>query len=308
MAWVVLVGLLAAASYGSRLAEAEVPDDVLYRWSTFVGALIQYGIMLALVLAIARGFDRPLLALERPASLVRAVKLAGVALVVIVGTTAALSPFLDAGGEQGLVPDAWDSSRAAPFLANAAVVVLVAPFVEELLFRGLGIGLLIPFVGPVPAILVTGVAFGLAHGLVLGLPVLSIFGITLGWLRWRTGSVVSRDGCSRPLQRSRSGCRGRPMSERFDEIRQEIAENDRAIVAAVNRRLALVTELWALKAELGLDTLDPEREARLRAALAASNDGPLSDRRAGPARHRAPRPDEAGARPELTPRGPMPSA
>jgi len=24
---------------------------------------------------------------------------------------------------------------------------------------------------------------------VLGLPVLSIFGITLGWLRWQTGSV-----------------------------------------------------------------------------------------------------------------------
>ena len=65
----------------------------------------------------------------------------------------------------------------------------VAPFVEELLFRGLGYGLLTPFVGPWPAILVTGVAFGLAHGLVLGLPVLSIFGITLGWLRWQTGSV-----------------------------------------------------------------------------------------------------------------------
>ena len=36
------------------------------------------------------------------------------------------------------MPDAWDSSRAAPFLANALVVVLVAPFVEELLYRGLG--------------------------------------------------------------------------------------------------------------------------------------------------------------------------
>jgi chorismate mutase len=67
------------------------------------------------------------------------------------------------------------------------------------------------------------------------------------------------------------------VSDRFAEIRQEIAENDRAIVAAVNRRLALVTELWALKAELGLDTFDPEREARLRAALASSNAGPLSD-------------------------------
>ncbi len=87
------------------------------------------------------------------------------------------------------MPDAWDSSRAAPFLANALVVVLVAPFVEELLYRGLGMSLLLPFVGPLFSIAVTGVAFGLAHGLVLGLPVLSIFGFTLGWLRWKTGSV-----------------------------------------------------------------------------------------------------------------------
>ena len=38
-------------------------------------------------------------------------------------------------------------------------------------------------------LLVTGVAFGLAHGLVLGLPVLAIFGVTLAWLRSKTGSV-----------------------------------------------------------------------------------------------------------------------
>jgi hypothetical protein len=185
----VLVGLLAAASYGARLAGGETPDDVLYLWSTFVGAVIQYGIMLVLVLAIAHGFDRALLATEVPRQRWRAVRRALVALVVIIAATAALSPFLDAGDEQGLVPKAWDSSRALPFLANAAVVCLVAPFVEELLFRGLGYGLLTPFVRPWPAILVTGVAFGLAHGLVLGLPVLSIFGITLGWLRWQTGSV-----------------------------------------------------------------------------------------------------------------------
>ncbi len=189
VAWGVLVGLLAAASYAGRLAGGDTPDDLLYLWSTFVGALVQYGVMLILILAIAHGFDRRLLALEAPIARGRAVGLAAVALVVIVAAAAALSPFLDAGDEQGLVPKTWDSSRAAPFLANAAVVVIVAPFVEELLFRGLGFGLLIPFVGPLAAIVITGVAFGLAHGLVLGLPVLSIFGITLGWLRRRTGSV-----------------------------------------------------------------------------------------------------------------------
>jgi len=190
VAWSVLVGLLATVSYAGRLAGGDMPDDLLYLWSTFVGALVQYGIMLVLILAIARGLDRPLLALEAPTRRGRAALLALVALVVIVASAAALSPFLDAGDEQGLVPDGWDSSRAAPFLANAAVVVIAAPFVEELLYRGLGYGLLAPFLGPWPAILITGVAFGLAHGLVLGLPVLSIFGITLGWLRWQTGSVI----------------------------------------------------------------------------------------------------------------------
>jgi chorismate mutase len=66
------------------------------------------------------------------------------------------------------------------------------------------------------------------------------------------------------------------VKERFAEIRREIMENDEAIVAAVNRRLALVAELWQLKAQLGLDTVDPDRERRLREALAAANDGPLS--------------------------------
>jgi len=66
------------------------------------------------------------------------------------------------------------------------------------------------------------------------------------------------------------------VSDRFDEIRREITENDEAIVAAVNRRLELVIALWKLKAQRGLDTVDPDRERRLRESLAAANAGPLS--------------------------------
>ena len=66
------------------------------------------------------------------------------------------------------------------------------------------------------------------------------------------------------------------MRERFAEIRADIVENDQTIIAAVNRRLELVTELWELKARLGLDTVDPDRERRLRDALAEANRGPLS--------------------------------
>ena len=66
------------------------------------------------------------------------------------------------------------------------------------------------------------------------------------------------------------------MSDRFDEIRRQITENDELIVAAVNRRIALVTELWELKAQRGLGTVDPDRERLLREALAAASTGPLS--------------------------------
>ena len=67
-----------------------------------------------------------------------------------------------------------------------------------------------------------------------------------------------------------------PPEDRFDELRGRIAENDAAIVAAVNLRLRLVEELWRLKQELGAPRLDPEREQRLRNALQEANAGPLS--------------------------------
>jgi chorismate mutase len=66
------------------------------------------------------------------------------------------------------------------------------------------------------------------------------------------------------------------VSQGFDELRRRIAENDRALVAGVNERLRLVAELWALKDEQGAKRVDPDREARLREALAVSNEGPLS--------------------------------
>ncbi|MFN8222744.1 MAG: chorismate mutase [Gaiellales bacterium] len=66
------------------------------------------------------------------------------------------------------------------------------------------------------------------------------------------------------------------MSDRFDEIRGEITANDHAIVEAVNRRLDLVAELWAIKQNRGLDRTDPDRERLLLEALAGANQGPLS--------------------------------
>jgi membrane protease YdiL (CAAX protease family) len=187
--WLAFVGILTALGYGSRLSDVETPDDVAYRYSSSVAALVQYGLMLAILLLIARGLPwRDAFAWRRPASWRRALGLAGLALLAIWAVAAALSPFLDASEEQGLVPKEWDPTRAGAFAAFFVTVTFLAPTVEELTYRGLGFSLLAPY-GTWTAILVTGVLFGAAHGLILGLPVLVFFGVAIGVLRHLTESI-----------------------------------------------------------------------------------------------------------------------
>jgi membrane protease YdiL (CAAX protease family) len=138
-------------------------------------------------------------ALRRPSSWKRAAGLAVLSLVVIYAASAAYTGLLsllgdyDPSEEQGLVPDEWDSSRAAPFVAFFLAVTLLAPAVEELTYRGLGISLLSPY-GTVLAVVATGLLFGLAHGLLVGLPILAFFGLVVGWLRVRTDSIYPSIG------------------------------------------------------------------------------------------------------------------
>ena len=132
--------------------------------------------------------------------------------------------------------------------------------------------------GVVAAILVTAIAFGLAHGLVVALPVLTIFGAILAWLRYSTDSIYPPDAPPRGLQRRRAdrGGHGVSADERLDELRERVSANDAEIVAHVNERLRIVHEIWALKADRGADRLDPDRERRLLEQLDAANAGPLS--------------------------------
>jgi membrane protease YdiL (CAAX protease family) len=194
-AWLAFVVALALLSYGARLSDTETPDDLAYRYSSSIAALIQYGIMLGILLLIARGLPRrEVFALRRPAHWGRAAGLAALALGAIYASALVYERVLwlfgdfDPTEEQGLVPDGWDSSRAGAFIAFFVVVTFIAPTVEELTYRGLGISLVRPY-GTVLAIVATGILFGLAHGLVVGLPILAFFGIVVGWLRVRTNSI-----------------------------------------------------------------------------------------------------------------------
>jgi membrane protease YdiL (CAAX protease family) len=193
--WLGVIGLLVALNYYGRYlyeSEGSTADnrDALYEWATFAGALVQFGLLLGFVLVLVAGLPaRDLLALRRPASWGRAL---GLGVLVFVGTYVVafvLSRLgADPGAEQGLTPEGWDASRAAPFVANAIVVAGLVPVVEELLFRGIGFSLLARYGAPV-AIVATGVLFALGHGVLYGLPIFVFLGLGLAYIRWRSGSI-----------------------------------------------------------------------------------------------------------------------
>jgi chorismate mutase len=62
-----------------------------------------------------------------------------------------------------------------------------------------------------------------------------------------------------------------------DDLRARITATDAEIVAAVNRRAALVAELHDHKRAQGYDVFDPAREEQVIAAAVRASHGPLSE-------------------------------
>jgi membrane protease YdiL (CAAX protease family) len=190
------VALIAAANYAARFSgnsgtSRGVSHQEVYSYSTFVGGTILYAVWLGIVLLIV--IDRfDLLALRAPRSRGEALRLAAIVVVAILAWeyVASLLPLPQSPGkEQGITDVHWEPAHAGAFAANLLLFAVIAPFVEELTFRGAGQSLL-RFLGRAPSIVLVGIAFGLAHGLVEALIVLVPFGIALAWLRDRTDSVV----------------------------------------------------------------------------------------------------------------------
>jgi membrane protease YdiL (CAAX protease family) len=191
--WCALVlAWIATAYYAQYGIHTKVnTHEIVYSFKAFAGGLVQYALMLGIVLLIAK--DRfELLALRRPDSWRRCIAPMAIAAGVIVAADylTTLLPLPESPGKnQGLTPTHWESSHAAAFAANLVLFAIVAPFVEELTFRGVGQSLL-RFLGRVPSILIVGTTFGLAHGLLEAELVLIPFGIALAWLRDRLDTVV----------------------------------------------------------------------------------------------------------------------
>ena len=63
---------------------------------------------------------------------------------------------------------------------------------------------------------------------------------------------------------------------RIRQLREQISDNDRALVEAMNVRLRLVGQLKRYKESRGLGFVDPEREEWMLSYLTRANRGPLS--------------------------------
>jgi len=188
--WIALVAALATLNYAGRLSGGKPESDVLYQYETATGSAILYAILLAIVVfGIGRGLPKAdFFALRRPRSWPSALGWVLAGYVAIFIGAGLLLLVLDAGEEQGLTPEGWDSSRAGAYAANFVAVALVGPVVEEVLYRGAGLSLLLRF-GPRIGVVATAICFGLGHGLVLALPALVVFGLVTGFVRLRTDSI-----------------------------------------------------------------------------------------------------------------------
>jgi membrane protease YdiL (CAAX protease family) len=95
--------------------------------------------------------------------------------------------------EQDIVTDLKAEDSALVLIAFGAMTCLLAPLAEEFFFRGFLFRVLREKTGVVPAVLVTGVAFGLVHlptGDWIGTIVLSLFGMALCVLLLCTSSLL----------------------------------------------------------------------------------------------------------------------
>ncbi len=146
----------------------------------------------ALLLAWGKGFDL------RAAFSLRTMGPSGIAGCILIGVSAwtvgggllirVLPPpeSLVKALEKLLVLD----DRSAPLWQVWLFVALLPALCEEMLFRGLILSGFRPM-GKWPAIVATGLLFGLAHASIYRLLPTLFLGVVFGWVVWRTGSVLA---------------------------------------------------------------------------------------------------------------------
>lgn len=87
----------------------------------------------------------------------------------------------------------WVETEMRDILSNYwgyAVIGLLAPLAEEVVFRGGVLRALLGRMRPWTAIAVSALLFSLVHGNPAQMPYAFVAGLLLGWMFWRTGSIL----------------------------------------------------------------------------------------------------------------------
>jgi uncharacterized protein len=115
--------------------------------------------------------------------------------VILVGGLELLRSGVDGGQSAPAMPKiVFDTGMIVWLIAYWFLLVVAAPIVEEMQFRGLLYRGLEPRIGALATIAITSVVFGLLHYLGFGWPravATGCLGFILGVIRWRTGNTTA---------------------------------------------------------------------------------------------------------------------
>ena len=190
LAWSFLAGLQVLAAFAAAGAGEETRGELIYEYEFALATPLVYGVLIGLTFAIATAYGSPLPALGFRGFRLRWLWI-GLAVIVaafVIEAIVSVAVGVDAGEEQGVLPESWRPERLPALVLNTFVAVTIVPFAEELFYRGLGVRVFAAFGAPV-AIVVTALVFGLAHGILIALPGLVVLAAGFAWIRLRTDSV-----------------------------------------------------------------------------------------------------------------------
>jgi len=173
-------------SRGGSLSPASTDIATVIQDLGFVGAAVLLAAQVAPVHPSQFG-------LVTPASPWRAVGILIAGAIAFIAVSDVYFTLLHSSGqEKEFVKQIGGNAGTLGILAVCALTTVVAPVCEGLLFRGFIFRSLSNWRGPWPAALITGVLFGVVHGLsapVVDLAPLAFLGFVLCLVYWRSGSL-----------------------------------------------------------------------------------------------------------------------
>ncbi len=119
-------------------------------------------------------------------------------IIMGISTAYAIAVILGLIEMSGIIPESWLQAQESAYedvnqsstLMQFLSVGLMAPLLEEVLFRGLILGTLKKEMHPWIAIVISAVAFGVAHGTPIGIMYATVLGIFMGWIFVKFNSIL----------------------------------------------------------------------------------------------------------------------